>query len=177
MWGCSDVLWVYIIHKGVFPTLVGDVPFPHVPEYGFTLSSPRMWGCSSASVNALVKAGVFPTLVGMFLTVSFLSRFAMSLPHACGYVPTGAFVSDVHPCLPHASGDVPTLLKLCLHHACCGFPKSKISLFCLRLESACYISAFNEPILVGSLSNHLCVLCRPSSSLLDRVWELWLLAI
>ena len=105
----------------------------------------------------------------------------MSLPHARGDVPAGAFVSDVHPCLPHASGDVPVpvwMLQMEFSPRMWWFSKkAKIFLFCLCLESACYISAFNEPILVGSLSNHLCVLCRPSSSLLDRVWELWLLAI
>lgn len=156
MWGCSSYRQRLLLVCFVFPTHVGM--FPSRSRRRIRSNSlPHACGDVPVPVHALVKAGVFPTLVGMFLTVSFLSRFAMSLPHACGDVPTGAFVSDVHPCLPHASGDVPTLLKLCLHHACCGFQKSKISLFCLRLESACYISAFNEPILVGSLSNRLCV--------------------
>ena len=157
-----------------------------------------MWGCSYESAQI-----VFPTHVGMFLCKRERACESGSLPHACGDVPdrqlfeqicyessprtwgcsfpSGAFVSDVHPCLPHASGDVPVpvwMLQIEFSPRMWWFSKkAKISLFCLYLESACYISAFNEPILVGSLSNHLCVLCRPSSSLLDRVWELWLLAI
>ena len=128
--------------------------------------------------------------------------YNLCLPHACGDVPVPALIgspsvkcmssprmwgcSPVDGCDAQDHAVFPThvgMFLTVLQHVSVetsssphmwGFPKkAKIFLFCLRLESACYISAFNEPILVGSLSNHLCVLCRPSSSLLDRVWELW----
>ena len=135
------------IRSNSLPHACGDVPSITHHSALSPRSSPRSWGCSSASVNALVKAGVFPMHVVMFLTVSFLSRFAMSLPHARGDVPSGAFVSDVHPCLPHASGDVPvpsTLLKLCLPHACGVFPKSKNFSFLLASRKCLLYKCFQR---------------------------------
>ena len=142
----------------------------------FSLGTFRLWFCrsrcfwKSSKVNKFgtflkVKylillniISVFPTYVGMFLS------HCTAQDHV---FPThvGMFLS-----FPRAraceSGSLP--------HACGVFQKSKNFYFCLHIESALYISAFNEPILVGSLLNRLCVcLCRPSSSVLGRVWELW----
>ena len=115
-----------------------------------------MWGCSLLPDPYFHEAMVFPTHVGMFPHWRSLSSF----PHTSSPRMWGCSSASVH-----------ALVKAGVFPTHVGFSqKSKNFSFCLLLESVCYISAFNEPILVGSLLNRL---CRPSSSLLDRVWELW----
>lgn len=134
-----------------------------------------MWGCSFRCLCQRCTTSVFPTHVGMFPSSCHGRSNQHSLPHACGGVPYGApaRVGGNFVFLTHVGVSLFTLAIGVSSPRMWGFPKkAKIFLFCLPLESACYISAFNEPTLVGSLLNRLC-LCRPSSSLLDRVWELW----
>lgn len=131
------------------------------------MSSPRMWGCSHVHDDGSAQI-VFPTHVGMFLTRSK----GLGLPHVCGDVP--ALYLQKHTTLTSStrmwgcSCSCSCSLRVALLSGAVmssprmwGFSqKAKISLFCLPLESAFYISAFNEPKHRFSFKSFVCCAVR-----------------
>ena len=152
--------YLFCAKKKSLPHACGAVPNLHNIKEKSYASSPRMWGCSLRCSPVSICPTVFPTHVGMFHCRMIECHLCYVFPPHVGMFPT--WLENTPASLPHACGAVPVPVPV---HACnwrvlpthVGFSKRKNFSFCLHLESACYISAFIEPILVGSLSNHLCV--------------------
>ena len=165
-----NIFSVFPTHVGMFPNLrlhvqraeslphaCGDVPEKTITEITLRLSSPRMWGCSYHPLKVRLKNFVFPTHVGMFRILVLLMSSCLRLPHACGDVPVPV--------------TCPMMMSSVSSPRMWGFPKKQKFLFLLAYRKCLLYKCFHRTDTCRFSFKSFVCLCRPSSSVLDRVWE------